>query len=150
MTTPSSASVTRYVLYFLGLSFLLGAVIAVFEEFSGISLGSGASIGISIGSALFAGHYFVKDRGRLPTTSEQHRLAAYSLLSSIVLGGAIIAASVWAQSGQAGFRELWDRGLEQLGVIAIVTVVALLLYYLVLWWSYGGLLRKTAGKHLAS
>lgn len=152
MTTPSSASVSRYVLYFLGMTFALAAVMTAFEELSGIDLKSGANMGITIGATLFAGHYFVKDHGRLPTSSERHKLAAYSLLSSLVLGATIVAASTWALSGPEGLRELWDSGVGQLdGVtITLIAVVALGLGYLVLWICYGWLLRKTVGKQLAS
>lgn len=152
MTTSPSVSVTRYVLYFLGMTAVLAMVAAVFEEFTGIDLKFGANMGITIGSTLFAGHYFVKDHGRLPTGSERHKLAAYSLLSSIVLAAAVGAGSIWILYGPEGLREVWDTVLGNLdGVtIAIIAVVALGLCYLILWWCYGWLLRRTVGKQLAS
>jgi hypothetical protein len=144
--------VTRYVLYFLGMTFALAAVVTAFEELTGFDLKSGVNMGITIGATLFAGHYFVKDHGRLPTSSERHKLAAYSLISSLVLAAAISAGSIWFLYGPEGLREIWDSELGQLdGVtIAIIAVVALGLGYLVLWICYGWLLRKTVGKQLAS
>ena len=141
--TPST-SVTRYVLYYVGVSLVLTAVSIVFSELTGIALNSGVSVGITIASALFAGSRFVTDQGRFPNTSERRRLTAYSFLLSGALSLAITGTSLWLLYGTEG---LWDRAQAygaRLGVagIAIIIAISVGLYYLVLWLAYGWVLRR--------
>jgi len=137
-------SLTRYVLVFLGVYALLTAAVVAFVELTGIELNSGVNMGVAIASAMAAGQKFVKDHGRLPSKSERHRLTAASVLWSLLLSSAALGAWFWIAGAWGELVEL----VNSLGgtVVAISVLVALIVYCLVLWISYGWLLRKVAGQ----
>lgn len=62
-------------------------IIVMAVVFNLLDLGgnAGLNMGILIGSAMVAGHYFLKDHQRLPTASEKAWLALLSLLASILV-----------------------------------------------------------------
>ncbi len=150
MTAPASVPITRYILIYLAVSLVLTAFAGIVLEVIGVRHNSGITAAVLMASAVFAGQRFVRDHRRAPGRSEQRRLAAYSLLWSLLSTALLQGALLMLFYGTHGL-------LQTLAIIRVIIAnipivnaasilaIALAASYFGLWLAYGWLTRKVTG-----
>lgn len=135
----------KYYLFFNAVFYLAQIVIAVVEYFLDFRVGTGGSMGALIAAAIIAGKSFHSDHGRLPSKSEKWRLVIGSFLTNVSISLTLSAIALFFL---AEARLLATQVVEGLGVTTLAIVMAgiCLLYIVVLYFTYGFLLRKIVNK----
>ncbi|WP_022963775.1 ABZJ_00895 family protein [Halopseudomonas pelagia] len=130
----------KYIAIFAGAYLAMMIIVAVVLTLLDLEGNAGLSMGMLIGSAMAAGHYFLRDQQRLPTASEKTWLISLSYLASIVVSLVFVAViAVLEPEGVAG---MWVMVQAQSTVFLIVMVLVSLVCLLVLWMAYGFLLKR--------
>ena len=135
--------ITKYIIKFsLGYVFGLIALAAIFYILD-LEGNSGASIGVLIGAAMYAGGKFIQENKRVPNKKEKSKLVWLSLISSWVVSTFFLIAAVLILDGQQGLTDL-SLLVEELNAVIITSVLLLvtLLHFAILSYSYGGLAKK--------
>lgn len=130
----------KYLFIFAGVHLCLMVIAAVLLTLLDLEGNAGINMGILIGSATTAGHYFIKDHQRLPTGSEKACLIFLSFLAAVLVS--LLFAAVVAVTEPAGVAMLWSMLQEQAMVLLVIMAVVSVVYLLVLWLSYGFMLGK--------
>ena len=75
----------KYLFIFAGANLAMMVIAAVVLTLLDMDGNAGVNMGILIGSAMAAGHYFIKDHQRLPTAAEKRWLVFMSFLASVLV-----------------------------------------------------------------
>lgn len=133
----------KYILKF-GIAYIIGLIaLAAIFHFLDLNGGSGASIGVLIGAAMYSVGKFIEENKRIPNKKEKSKLVWFSLLASWATSIILLIIVVLALEGLGGFSELAKLALK-LNVIVIIGIIFFVsaIYFLVLSWCYGGLANK--------
>ncbi|MFI8773115.1 ABZJ_00895 family protein [Gordonia sp. NPDC062954] len=130
-------SLNRYLGWF-ALTYLgAGLVLAFIGTF--LDIGSGASAIVPMIAAMSAGDRFVRDHGRIPTSSEKWALVNASFAIAVVLTAVTILAMVLT-APDAPLAIVDAVGW----VLTVVLLIAgLLVTYGLIWFGYGWLTSRT-------
>jgi hypothetical protein len=136
MSTPIKLStyIVRFTLIYLSALALAGLASALIDPGGGTSL----SLASLLVAAFFTGSKFVSDQRRMPESTERRRLAWFSLLSSLAVS-VVLLISLLAVIGQLQLLAQLPGIVGNIGVgtVAGVSLVVVLVYFTVLWFSYG-------------
>lgn len=135
-TTP----LKKYLFIFTGANLGMMVIAAVVLTLLDLDGNAGVNMGILIGSAMAAGHYFLKDHQRLPTAAEKRWLVFMSFLASVLVSSLFVLAVVVMEPDSLAV--MWMMLQENAVVFLIVMLVVSLVYLLVLWSAYGFLLGR--------
>lgn len=124
--------------YFIGIS-AMSIIFHILE----IDQSSGASIAILVGAAMYTVGKFIEENRRVPNKSEKSKLVWLSLLLSIFSSILILLLFIFALDGIQGLRELFGF-IEEIDTttLLIASLVAALIHFGALTFSYGYLARK--------
>jgi hypothetical protein len=126
--------IVRFTLAYLAFQVVAGVISAMLAPDSGATL----TFAALIAAVYFSASKFVSDQKRIPVSGERLRLVFFSLLSSLGVS-AMLAVSLLAVIGQLGLLDQLPGIIANIGVgtVAAVAMIGLLLYFAVLWFSYG-------------
>lgn len=130
----------KYLLIFTGANLGMMVVAAVVLTLLDLDGNAGVNMGILIGSAMAAGHYFLKDHQRLPTAAEKRWLVFMSFLASVLVSSLFVLAVVVMEPDSLAV--MWMMLQENAVIFLVVMLVVSLVYLLVLWSAYGFLLGR--------
>lgn len=135
-TTP----LKKYLFIFAGANLAMMVIAAVVFTLLDMEGNAGVNMGILIGSAMAAGHYFLKDHQRLPTAAEKRWLVFMSFLASVLVSLLFVLVVVLMEPG--GVAVVLMTLQEHAVVFLIVMLIVSLVYLLVLWLGYGFMLER--------
>ncbi len=130
----------KYLFIFAGANLGMMVVAAVVLTLLDLDGNAGVNMGILIGSAMAAGHYFLKDHQRLPTATEKRWLVFMSFLASVLVSSLFVLAVVVMEPDSLAV--MWMMLQENAVIFLVVMLVVSLVYLLVLWSAYGFLLGR--------
>tara|TARA_R110000822_G_scaffold113914_1_gene245248 strand:+ start:299 stop:748 length:450 start_codon:yes stop_codon:yes gene_type:complete len=130
----------KYLFIFAGANLAMMVIAAVVLTLLDMDGNAGVNMGILIGSAMAAGHYFIKDHQRLPTAAEKRWLVFMSFLASVLVSLLFVLVVVLLEPN--GFAVIMMTLQEQALVFLIVMLVVSVVYLLVLWLGYGFMLER--------
>ncbi|MBQ0743300.1 MAG: ABZJ_00895 family protein [Pseudomonas sp.] len=130
----------KYLFIFGGANLGLMVIAAVVFALLDLEGNAGVNMGILIGSAMAAGHYFLKDHQRLPTAAEKRWLVFMSFLASVLVSLLFVLAVVAMQPESVAVMRIMLQ--ENAVVFLVVMLVVSLVYLLVLWLGYGFMLDR--------
>lgn len=130
----------KYLLIFAGANLAMMVIAAVVLTLLDMDGNAGVNMGILIGSAMAAGHYFIKDHQRLPTAAEKRWLVFMSFLASVLVSLLFVLVVVLLEPN--GFAVIMMTLQEQALVFLVVMLVVSVVYLLVLWLGYGFMLER--------
>ena len=130
----------KYLFIFAGANLAMMVIAAVVLTLLDMDGNAGVNMGILIGSAMAAGHYFIKDHQRLPTAAEKRWLVFMSFLASVLVSLLFVMVVVLLEPN--GFAVIMMTLQEQALVFLIVMLVVSVVYLLVLWLGYGFMLER--------
>lgn len=130
----------KYLFIFAGANLCMMVIAALVLTLLDLDGNAGVNMGILIGSAMAAGHYFLKDHQRLPTASEKRWLVFMSFLASVLVSLLFVLAIVVMEP--EGVAVMWIMLQENAVIFLVVMLVVTLVYLLVLWLGYGFMLDK--------
>lgn len=130
----------KYLFIFTGANLGLMVIAAVVFALLDLEGNAGVNMGILIGSAMAAGHYFLKDHQRLPTAAEKRWLVFMSFLASVLVSLLFVLAIVAMQPESVSVMRIMLQ--ENAVVFLVVMLVVSLVYLLVLWLGYGFMLSR--------
>jgi hypothetical protein len=121
--------IVRFTLAYLAFQVVAGVISAMLAPDSGATL----TFAALIAAVYFSASKFVSDQKRIPVSGERLRLVFFSLLSSLGV------SAMLAVIGQIGLLGQLPGIIANIGVgtVAAVAMIGLLLYFAVLWFSYG-------------
>lgn len=130
----------KYIFIFAGANLAMMVIAAVVFTLLDMDANAGVNMGILIGSAMAAGHYFLKDHNRLPTASEKRRLVFMSFLASVLVSLLFALSIVIVEPG--GVALVWMTLQEQALIFLTIMLIVSVVYLLVLWLGYGFMLSS--------
>lgn len=130
----------KYLFIFAGANLAMMVIAAVVLTLLDMDGNAGVNMSILIGSAMAAGHYFIKDHQRLPTAAEKRWLVFMSFLASVLVSLLFVLVVVLLEPN--GFAVIMMTLQEQALVFLIVMLVVSVVYLLVLWLGYGFMLER--------
>jgi membrane protease YdiL (CAAX protease family) len=130
----------KYLFIFAGANLAMMVIAAVVLTLLDMDGNAGVNMGILIGSAMAAGHYFIKDHQRLPTAAEKRWLVFMSFLASVLVSLLFVLVVVLLEPN--GFAVIMMTLQEQALVFLVVMLVVSVVYLLVLWLGYGFMLER--------
>ncbi len=130
----------KYLFIFAGANLAMMVIAAVVLTLLDMDGNAGVNMGILIGSAMAAGHYFIKDHQRLPTAAEKRWLVFMSFLASVLVSLLFVLVVVLLEPN--GFAVIMMTLQEQALLFLIVMLVVSVVYLLVLWLGYGFMLER--------
>tara|TARA_R110002020_G_scaffold261778_1_gene476148 strand:+ start:298 stop:747 length:450 start_codon:yes stop_codon:yes gene_type:complete len=130
----------KYLFIFAGANLAMMVIAAVVLTLLDMDGNAGVNMGILIGSAMAAGHYFIKDHQRLPTAAEKRWLVFMSFLASVLVSLLFVLVVVLLEPN--GFAVIMMTLQEQAIVFLVVMLVVSVVYLLVLWLGYGFMLER--------
>lgn len=130
----------KYLLIFTGANLGMMVVAAVVLTLLDLDGNAGVNMGILIGSAMAAGHYFLKDHQRLPTAPEKRWLVFMSFLASVLVSLLFVLAIVVMEPDSVAV--MWMLLQENAVIFLVVMLVVTMVYLLVLWLGYGFMLGR--------
>ena len=119
----------KYLFIFAGANLAMMVIAAVVLTLLDMDGNAGVNMGILIGSAMAAGHYFIKDHQRLPTAAEKRWLVFMSFLASVLVSLLFVLVVVLLEPN--GFAVIMMTLQEQALVFLIVMLVVSVVYLLV-------------------
>lgn len=130
----------KYLFIFAGANLAMMVIAAVVLTLLDMDGNAGVNMGILIGSAMAAGHCFIKDHQRLPTAAEKRWLVFMSFLASVLVSLLFVLVVVLLEPN--GFAVIMMTLQEQAIVFLVVMLVVSVVYLLVLWLGYGFMLER--------
>jgi hypothetical protein len=130
-----SRYIVRFTLAYLVVQVVAGVISAILAPESGATLAFAALIA----AAYFSASKFVTDQKRMPISGERLRLVVYSMLSSLGVS-TMLVLSLLVVIGQIGLVGQLPGIIANIGAGTVVGVlmISLLMYFMVLWFAYGG------------
>ncbi len=138
-----SVDLTKYIIKF-GITYTIG-LIALFliSYIFDLDLGSGASIGVLAGSAVYSVGKFIRDNKRIPSKKEKSKMVWSSFAVSWLVPIFLLFIAVLVLGGGQGLAELSSLAAQaNVAIIAGISIFVSLIYLAILYYSYGGLAKK--------
>jgi len=138
-----AVGLNRYIVIFT-IAYTIGLIaLAALFYFFEFGQNAGASIGVLIGAAMYAGGKFIQEQKRIPTKEERSKLVWQSLGITWLVSVTLLAVTVLALDGEQDWTAL-TKQLDgfSLGLLAGAGAIVSLVYWWVLSFSYGGLTRR--------
>ena len=135
--------ITKYIIRF-GVTYTIGLIVlSAISYIFDLDLGSGASIGLLAGSAVYSVGKFIRENNRAPSKREKSKMIWSSFVLSWLLSLLPIFVGALVLGGGQGLAELL-RLMDQAGmaIIAGMSIFVSLVYLAVLYYCYGGLAKK--------
>jgi len=135
--------VTQYIfkfgiIYAIGLS-AISAISFVFD----LDVGTGATIGLFVASAIYTVSQFIQDNKRIPNKNEKSKMVWFSFLVSWVVSVCLFVATLLILDGEQGLIALYELATElNIPIILGIFVFISLLHLAFLFYCYGGLAQK--------
>ncbi|ATG48719.1 ABZJ_00895 family protein [Celeribacter ethanolicus] len=120
--------VLRYTGILIGLSILVGIVLALLENLLGLNGGTAAGIAAVIGAASFEGNFFARKEGHVPEKAEKRAFARMATLVNLAFGALVFLGLLFT------IPEL--RNPMAIVPLVVLSVLLLLVVYYASGWFF--------------